>query len=432
MYNVNMNGLNPKQIPQESGVYFFKDDKGNILYIGKASNLRNRVSSYFKVSQTNSRIVKMLETSTNVTWQITASEIEALILESQLIKKNKPPFNVMLRDDKQYFYVVFTNETFPKIFLTHQPQSQDSLGKNKIVGPFTDGLSLKTTLRLLRKIFPYCSCKQKHNNFCLNYHIGKCLGFCCLKNPKIKQGEVQEYQKNILAIKNLLSGKKNSLIKAFEKKMNELGESGDFEKAIELRDKISKLKRIFENALILRTAKETNFYDTNNPTLKKIKTILKLGSIPQRIEGYDISNIQGKMAVGSMVVFTNGQPDKKNYRKFKIKSSQSPDDTAMLKEVLVRRFKHPEWDFPHLILIDGGKGQLSAAESCVPKNISIVALTKNDKHRGDHIYAAKQKAAMPLEKLSSDVHNLLLLIDSEAHRFAIRYYRELHLKNQKS
>src|SRR3990167_5972590 len=252
------------------------------------------------------------------------------------------------------------------------------MAQNIYIGPFTDGTALKTTLRYLRRIFPYCTCKKPHNNFCLNYHIGKCFGFCCLKdNPEQSRRAAEiEYKRSIRAIKN----------------------------------KLEKIKRVFENAKIIR--------DIGHKTLDK-KNIY-------RIEGYDIANIQGKYAVGAMVVFSNGKPDKNEYRKFKIYSKQSSDDTAMLKEVLTRRFNHPEWPAPDLILIDGGKAQLSAALKVICTQIPVIALAKDEKHRGSKIFISGKKNSISLSKLPTDAKNLLLHFDSDAHRFAISYHRRLH------
>ncbi len=415
-----------KSIPKKSGVYFFRDKHGRLLYIGKAIDLRNRVKSYFSNKPGNPRIAKLLELADKITWQETNSEIEALILESQLIKKHKPPFNVMLRDDKQYFHVIFSKDKFSKLFITHQPATYSDF-----IGPFTDGGALKITLRLLRRIFPYCTCKQKHNNYCLNYHIGKCLGFCCLKNIKLNSQEIKKYQSNIKSIKDILSGKRTLLIKKLEKNMAGLARKEEFKEAIELRDKINGLKKIFENALILRNAAaQIHAEDTQN-RLFVLKKFLKLKSLPKRIEGYDISNIQGQFATGSMVVFSNGQIDKSQYRKFKIRIENSPNDIAMLKEVLIRRFNHLEWLYPNLIVIDGGIGQLNAALEIIKSKdleIRVIALTKNDRHRGDHIFLDNKKTTVPIKTLPESVRNIILQIDAEAHRFVISYYRKLHSK----
>src|SRR3989344_7064507 len=191
------------KLPSNPGIYIFKDAK-KYLYIGKASNLKIRLGSYLKTK--DFRIKKMVGLSQTLKFISTKSDIEALILESQLIKKFRPQFNIVMRDDKQYFFVGFSKNEMPRIYLTHQPDS------DKHIGPFTDGNALKTTLRFLRSIFPYCTCNQLHHNYCLNYHIGKCLGFCCLKSGASNK-EKKTYSNNIKAIGKILSGKKNSFIK---------------------------------------------------------------------------------------------------------------------------------------------------------------------------------------------------------------------------
>jgi len=478
-----------KKLPQNSGIYIFSARGGSqpeadqplagaktfgrkkILYIGKALNLKKRLSNYLKTE--DQRILKMLSEAKKLDFIETDSEIEALILESQYIKKYKPQFNIILRDDKQYSFVVFTGSKYQKIFTTHQPQNY-----KEIIGPFTDAGALKTTLHLLRRIFPYCTCEQLHNNYCLNYHIGKCLGYCCLKNKDDSRFTIYDlriYKNNIDAIKDILSGKKSSLIKNLEKEMRMLSKKQEFEKAKELQYKIEKLKKVFQNAQIIQRdanipayrqagelhvpiAKQSRILDfstnqnnlgkigtndTNNTNaLKQLKKVFKLSRIPNRIESYDIANIQGKFAVGAMAVFINGQPDKNEYRKFKIYTKQTPDDTAMLHEILTRRFNHlpsavhseasaKEWAYPDLIVIDGGKGQLNAAQKAIygsSTSIMVIALTKNEKHMGHKIIMANGEE-VSLSKLPIQVKNLLLHINAEAHRFAINYYRNLHKKS---
>ncbi len=468
------------RIPPKPGIYIFSVRGGSafggkkILYIGKALNLKNRVKSYLKTDPRyarsfgearDTRIQKMLLEAEKTSFIQTDSEIEALILESQYIKKYQPPFNIMLRDDKQYFYVGFGGEKFSRIFLTHQPTVSSIKGsvlrgsKNlntkylslnaNFVGPFTDGTALKTTLRLLRRIFLYCTCKQLHHNYCLNYHINKCPGFCCLKKPTTDNLQLTTYENNIKAIKDILSGKKNTLIKQLEKEMKTLSNKQAFEKAMELQYKIKKLKRVFQNAQIVNNRPDVMVYHNKNRILTLMQKELKLPNIPSRIEAYDIANIQGQHAVGVMVVFENGLPNKNEYRKFKIRklSTSQVDnlgDTGMLKEVLTRRFNHSrmlrtpkpsakEWPYPDLIVVDGGKGQLNATKEVLSikypvLRTGIIALTKNEKHIGEKIYLDNKKEALPLSKLPIDVKNLLLQIDSEAHRFAIGYYRKVHRK----
>lgn len=405
--------IKPK-IPPISGVYSFNGSKGEILYIGKARNLVNRVGSYFG-HQTRPMILKMLSLARTLTWQETASEIEALILESSLIKKHHPRFNTMLRDDKQYFYVSLSDDKFPKLSVGHQP-GDDS---KKVIGPFTDGSALELTLKELRKIFPYCTCKQKHNRFCLNYHIGNCLGFCCLKNA-VGHAAATEYQANIKAVSDILSGKRRLIIRKMIKNLAVLAAKNDFDKADKLKIKVRKLRQIFENASIIRRLSE------KREALKQLKDFFGLPESPIRIEGYDISNIQGSFAVGSMAVFVNGQPDKSQYRKFKIKTVIGANDTAMLAEVLTRRLGHPEWSMPQLFVIDGGKGQLNTAISVIGKGIPIISVAKDDRHHGESVFSWSDKKPVKLTSLPQAARNLILAIDAEAHRFAISYYRKKH------
>lgn len=410
------------QIPNLSGVYTFRDKAGKPLYIGKAKNLANRVRSYFS-SPNLPMIKKMVFLAHSIIWQETLSDIEALILESVLIKKYRSPFNVLMRDDKQYFYVGFTKEPFPRLLITHQPRtitSGELRGKTQklladFVGPFTDGGALKLTLKTLRKIFPYCTCKQKHQNYCLNYHIGNCLGFCCLKNIVPTSEQKSEYQKNVLAIKNILNGRRKNVI---HKLVTELKKEENFTNLA----KISKLQRFFLNTEVIKRR------NVSNKLSLDLARVLKLKHKVVRVEGYDISNISGLFATGSMVVFTNGLPDKNEYRKFKIKTVFGSDDIAMLREILSRRLRHTEWSMPDLILIDGGKGQVNVVKSVLKEfdlNIPVVGLIKNLQHAGEKLLL-DNGSIIPLSSLPDDIRNLLLSIDAGAHRFAIQYYRKRH------
>ena len=417
-----------KKLPNSPGVYIFKNNRQKPLYIGKALNLKNRLKSYLRTD--DSRVRKMIDSANILKFIKTESDIEALILESQLIKKFRPQFNIVMRDDKQYFFVGFTKNEMPRIYLTHQPDG------DKFIGPFTDGNALKTTLKFLRSIFPYCTCTQTHHNYCLNYHIGKCLGFCCLKdNPERSRRIADEkriYIANIKSIEKILSGKKNSFVKELRKEADGFAKKDNFGKAIELRDKITKLERIFKNAKIIKNS------DILKAHRSELGSLLKMSKPIIRIEGYDVSNIQGLHATGSMVTFIDGQPNKSFYRKFKIQTKNTPDDTAMLKEILERRFRHSEWPFPDLILVDGGKGQVSTAVKILKKmsiKIQVIGISKNEHHVGHQLVIPGRKSAsansdgwrtIPLIKLSPVDKNLLLAIDSEAHRFAINYYRERH------
>lgn len=469
------------KLPQKPGVYFFLANDGKYIYVGKAASLKSRVLNYIKTftlnkaglaqiyERENGRIRKMVEMAKSLKYITTDSDIEALILESQYIKKRRPIFNIVMRDDKQYFYVGFSNDKFPKVFLTHQPQTAVKQSTD-FVGPFTEGSAIKTTLRYLRNIFPYCTCKQKHNNYCLNYHIGKCLGFCCLKQQKpnlnLKSQNEKLYNKNTKALKDILSGKKNLLIQNLEREMRSHAKNHNFQEAIQLRNRLEKLRRVFQNAQIIKDNKysDMSIYHYGDKVIKFLREKLGLKKLPRRIEAYDISNIQGQNATGSMAVFILRQDSgqvkwksgKNEYRRFKIGNKyqirnpkfkkvsgfgfrvsdlHSGGDTGMLREVLDRRLNHPEWPMPDLIIVDGGKQQLNAATDAIqsrispedPTPISIIALTKNKKHSG--VKLNTRNGEIPLSSLPLEIKNLILHINSEAHYFAINYYRKLHRKS---
>ncbi|HVZ11378.1 MAG TPA: GIY-YIG nuclease family protein [Candidatus Paceibacterota bacterium] len=412
-----------KKLPMAPGVYLFQNAGGQNIYIGKASSLRARVRSYRDAA--DPRIRKMVAAAAGLKFIRTDSEIEALILESNLIKQKQPQFNIMLRDDKQYFYVGFTKEEFPRIILTHQPHDPTVA----YIGPFTEGTPLKAALRFLRTIFPYCTCTQRHHNFCLNYHIGKCLGYCCLRedsrymDPEQRPRALEHYAANIRAIKEILEGKKSTLIKSLMKEMDRLARNDKMEDAIMLRNKIARLEHIFEHA---RIVKNSEILRRHEPFLARI---LKTGKTIRRIEGYDISNIHGQHAVGVMVMFRDGAADKNFYRLFNIKTVRGANDTAMLSEVLQRRLNHEEWPFPDLMVVDGGKGQTNAARATLAAlgiQIPVIGLVKDARHSGRAIIVPGRTQPVPLSKLSPADRNLLLAVDGEAHRFAIGHYRRTH------
>ena len=399
------------QLPKTAGVYAFKKGQ-NLLYIGKAVNIKERVKQHRE----------LINLATKAGYIKTDSEIEALILEANLIKTYQPKYNVVWRDDKNYFYVAATREAFPKIFLTHQPKLKSkkipssppsfSLRENSVidyVGPFVDGKALKQTLKVLRKVFPYRSCNKIPKHPCLWYQLNLCPAPCLLRSTLAKQIYwftksiiERESKKNTKNLLKILRGKKSQAIIDLKKEMKKASKSEDYERAAKIRDQIRSLEKVIYHAKIFQP--EWNF---------------------KRIEAYDISNIQGKMATGSMVVFTDGQPDKSQYRKFKIKIAGKPNDTAMLKEVLKRRLKHKEWPLSDLILIDGGRAQLNAAKAVVKNKIKVMAIAK----KRNELYMEEKEKPVLLKKLPREVFNLILQLRDEAHRFAISYHRKLREKD---
>jgi len=417
------------KLPKESGVYAFK--KGvEFLYIGKAANLKERVKNHFQ--QPNYKDSLFINKVRKIGYIKTDSEIEALILEANLIKKYQPKYNIIWRDDKNYFFVGITKEDFPRIFITHQPKLKIENCKLKInyIGPFVDGKSLKQTLKVLRKVFPYRSCKRIPKKPCLWYQLERCPAPCQIKfkmqSEKSKIKEIKkESQTNAKNLMKILEGKKSWVLKNLKKEMEKAAQEKNFELAAKIRDQLFALEKVLSHAKIFRAVSKARIINWEK-IQKSLSKILKTKKEISKIEAYDVSNIRGKKATGAMVTFENGLPNKNLYRRFKIKISGKPNDIAMLEEVLIRRFNHPEWPFPDLILIDGGKGQLSAALKIKMRNkkckiIKCISLAKKE----NKLYIEGKKKPILLKNLPREVFNLILQLRDEAHRFALSYHKKL-------
>ncbi len=384
-------------LPNTFGVYAFKNK--HLLYIGKASDIKKRAKSHFQ--QPSYRDNLFISKVEEIGYIETDSEIEALILEAELINKYQPKYNVLWKDDKNYFYVRISKDNLPVVSITHQKNK-----KGEYIGPFIEGKPLKKSLKTLRKIFPYYSKKNHPPKPCSFCHLNLCPG----PNPDIK-----EYKKNIKNLKDFLRGKKKAVIKNLKKEMEEASQKENYEKAAETRDKIEALERVISHAKVIRPKREIEYKKIEKELKKIFKKKIK------KVEAYDISNIQGQKATGSMIVFIKGKPSKNLYRRFKIKAEGKPNDTAMIKEMLKRRFKHKEWGYPDLILIDGGKGQLNAALSETPKKIPVSALAKKE----NKLFIENKKEPLLLKDLPKELSNMILYLRDEAHRFAITYHRKL-------
>ncbi|MDO8424604.1 MAG: UvrB/UvrC motif-containing protein [bacterium] len=398
---------NISELPRGNGVYCFKNKREN-LYIGKASNLRERIKNHFLQSTYRDNL--FINLVKKIGFIETNSEIEALLLESQLIKQCQPKYNVMWKDDKNYFYIGVTKEELPRVFITHQIEQKT---KTIYIGPFVEGTALKKALKTVRKIFPYYTAKNHPPKPCLWCHLRLCPGPDPVKS---------DYQKNIKNLVLFLRGKKLSVLKNLKREMGIASEREDYEKAARFRDQIGALENILSYSKIFPLPPSGEW----EKTAKWLKDALRIGGEINKIEAYDVSNIQGQEATASMVTFVRGLPDKNLYRKFKIKISGSPNDIAMLKEALSRRFSHPEWPNPELILIDGGKAQLNIAikvkiQNPQLKNIRIVSLAK--KH--NELFIEGRKNPLLLEALPREIFNLILQLRDEAHRFAISYHKKL-------
>ncbi|MDD5039693.1 MAG: excinuclease ABC subunit UvrC [Patescibacteria group bacterium] len=534
--------INLTLVPRKPGVYIFKNEKGEILYIGKAKLLKSRVSSYFhKSAQLAPGKQLMIPKIVKMEFIITSSEAEALLLESTLIKKHQPPYNVDLKDDKNFQYIkITTGEEFPRVFTVRRIERD----KAKYFGPYVSGLSVRRTLRFLRKLFPHRSFTRAPQSHQLRYLVKR-------YQKLIGPADPREYRKTIDRIISFLNGNYQGIVNELQRGMEERSREQKFEQAAALRDKIQAIERIMErqkvvsakpedqdilniaregsraavsvftvragkligqqNFLLTNTegqgdaelmqtfieryySQHANVPDTlivpaklpNMPLIQKtfgltvlvpqrgikkrylamgfenarhyvllqkaswertehaiqnalnqFQKTLRLPSAPHRIEAFDISNIQGTNPVGSMVVFTDGKPDKKWYRKFKITSVRGANDPAMMAEVISRRFKHitaegqtprakkkhptADWPKPDLVILDGGMGQLNAALKVLRFALPLIALAKQE----ESIYVPGRK--LPIRfPAQSDALFLIQRIRDEAHRFAITFYRKTH------
>jgi excinuclease ABC subunit C len=402
------------RLPKTTGVYLFFE-KNEIIYIGKAINIKDRVKNHFM--QPSYRDHLFIQKVSRISFIETGSEIEALVLEAELIKKHLPKFNVVWKDDKNYFYVAVAKnqQKIPYIFITHQKNDRYT----QYVGPFVEGNPLKKTLKYLRKVFPYYTSARHPKNQCTWCHLGLCPG----PNP-----DVVEYKKNLKKLILILQGKRKTAANALKKEMANLAKHNEFEKAGKIRDKMQALEQVMQHTHVIlheTLQGQTLQYIAKSDLGLALQKLIKTNKEVRKIECYDISNIQGKFATGSMVVFVNGMPDKNQYKKFRIQMKNEPNDIAMLKEVLTRRLLHPEWGYPEVMLIDGGIAQLNVAikaKNATPttKTIKIISIAK-----GKQELLIENKPKIPLKNLPQEVYNVIVALDDEAHRFAVSYHKKL-------
>ncbi|HWS48676.1 MAG TPA: GIY-YIG nuclease family protein [Candidatus Methanoperedens sp.] len=409
-----------KKIPTSPGCYIYKNSKGEIIYVGKAINLKKRVSQYFRRDDALGPKTKILVSQIDsIEIKTVNSEIEALILESSLIKKYLPKYNSLLKDDRSYLYICISKESTPRIFTAHFSNLPP---KANIYGPFPDASAAKSLLKTIRRLFPFRSIEKHPKSDCLYCHMGLCPG----PNPDKKK-----YQKDIQKIKKILNGQFKSLVKSLNIEMKLASKSEEFENALTLKKQIDSLNYIVSGWYNLKILfEDINLPEDNQSSaIAELKTTLnpylRIQKI-NRIEVYDISQLGNKYFVGAMVVWQDGHIDNSQYRKFKIKSKITPDDQFMIKEIIYRRLQHSEWTLPDLIVVDGGKPQVSAANSVIAseakQSISIIGLAK----RIETIVIKNDDSWIEIN-LPEKSHGLLLLkrLRDEAHRFANKYRQEL-------
>lgn len=408
--------LKKTKLPNSPGVYFFQKGK-TILYIGKATSLKDRVKSYFGKDLIQARgpvLVDMVFKADDIKFQATDSVLEALILEAELIKKHQPKYNTKEKSDKSFNYVVITKGELPKViiirgkelkksqqkFYARGPHSKGEGRRAKIFadfsstfGPYTSGTQLREALKIVRRIFPFLDEKSK------NY-----MEFYRQINLVPDLNDTKMYLQNIKNIKLFFQGKKKEIVQNLKKEMKAYSKTREFEKAGEIKRQLFALQHINDIAL-----------------LKSEKQTLVAGF---RIEAYDIAHMGGKNMAGVMTVVEDGEPNKSEYKKFKIRTQNDANDTGALKEVLERRLAHAEWAYPNLIVMDGGIAQINVAQKVLKSlklKIPIVSVLKDERH--------KPKAIMGDEQNAVKYKREIMLANSEAHRFSIAYHKNIRNKN---
>lgn len=400
-----------KKIPRLPGVYLMKDRNGDVLYIGKAKDLSKRVSGYFQEKRPKTaRQMSLMEQVEDLDYIVTSSEEEALIHEANLIKEKKPKYNVELKDDKSFPFLKLTlNEKFPRLIITRKKIEDGS----RYFGPYTRVKLLRKALAVMKGIFPLRTCRKIQDQVCLSYHIGQCMGPC------IKKITEEEYREIVRQLILFLEGKKTRLLQELTQKMKTLSKEERFEEAAIIRNRIAALSEV--------PGKRLRDYSGWGDVAVKLKRILTLPRLPLRIEAFDVSNISGKEATGSMVYFYNGKPDKSNYRKFRIKEVKDIDDYAMIREIVKRRYRRLKDEggtLPDLVIIDGGRGHLRAAYDEIRKlnlsHIPVISIAKEE----ENIFTMGSNKALDINK-DSQIQYFIQQIRDEAHRFALKYHHKL-------
>lgn len=405
-----------KGLPDAPGVYFHKNAAGEIIYVGKAAVLKNRVRQYFQKSVKDVKTQALVAEIADTDWITVDTEMDALFLESEMIKRYMPKWNILLRDDKTVSYVrINMKDAVPYISFTRNPVDDGAT----YVGPFYGKMVVEKAVRALRRIFPY---------YVKPYDGKKTLDTDLGLTPGVEIGKTTpaDYKRNLRKLIRYLEGGREKLLKDLEKTMKEAAAAGQYELAAEARDQLFGLKELKKKIVF----SDKEFLDiSSDQALVQLQRILDLDNPPRRIEGYDISHQSGTNTVASMVVFINGASARSEYRKFKIRSSTN-DDLKSMTEVITRRLKHTEWEYPDLIVLDGGAGQVNAILPLVaPYNIPVIGRDKS----GDHTKSAIVKIIVPGKGVAelapgSHVARLIARIDEESHRFAITYHSLLKRK----
>ena len=421
-----------KQFPTTPGIYLMKDELGRVIYVGKAVNLRSRASSYFtEAAAVDRRTADLIPEIHDIDFLTTDSEVDALLLEARLIKDIQPRFNTELKDDKTFPYLqITTHEDFPRVEFTRTPKERGA----KLYGPFTSAKKLRGTISVLQKIFRFRNCtldieaddeKWRWFRPCLLASINQCTAPCNLRISK------EDYRRDIHRLRLFLDGKKDSLLKEMRDEMVEASKELKFERAARIRDEIKALEDLSLRVDLEEHAQPEVFYIDPKKGVEGLRRAFKLDAPPRRIEGVDIAHLQGGETVASLVQFIDGLPFKHGYKRYRIKTVEGIDDFASIHEVVLRRFsrlKQEGESFPDILLIDGGKGQLSAAMAALRSLDITPPLTISLAKQEEEVFFPGESEPRRLSRHSFGLR-LLQYVRDEAHRFAQHYHHILRRKS---
>ena len=420
-----------KTFPTTPGVYLMKDDRGTVIYVGKAKNLRSRAGNYFlKEAAENPRTRELVKHIVDVEFIPCDTEVDALLKEARLIKDIRPRFNKDLKDDKSFPYLqIRIREEFPRVEFTRTPRSKGV----KLYGPFTSARSLRAAIQVLQRVLQFRTCsldivstedRWRWFRPCLLHSIRQCTAPCNLRVSK------DDYRKQIRKLVLILEGKRGKLIREMEGQMKEASVAMQFEKAARIRDEIAALNKLELRGDVDKDVQPEVFAIDPKKGLRGLRKVLGLATVPRSIEGFDIAHLSGQDTVASLVSFLDGLPFKQGYRKFKIKTVEGVDDFASMREVVFRRFKRLHDDdavFPDILLIDGGKGQLNAAMDAFRalgiEPPTVISLAKQE----EEIFRPGESESIKLSRHSAALR-LLQYVRDESHRFAQHYHHTLRRK----
>jgi len=423
-----------REFPAGPGLYFMKDANGTVLYIGKAANLRSRAASYFQPSADiestrGPKIVEMLRKVAEVDFLETQSEVDALLQEARLIKDIRPPYNSDLTDDKSFPYLEITlRDDYPGVYITRRPSE-----KSKLFGPFAGVSDLRSTLVILQKIFKFRTCnleldesddRRKFFRPCILYSIKQCTAPCADYISK------KDYRKNIADLIKFLNSKRTTLLRQLNQQMETAAKAMNYETAAMYRDRIRLIENLDKRGSLEENVQPEVFFTDPTESLEKLQKLLGSANQIRIIEGFDIAHLGGSETVGSLVRFIDGKPFKAGYRRYKIKTVKGVDDYACLKEVLLRRFFHAaagEELWPDLVLIDGGLGQLHAAEDAFKELKVVPPVLASLAKKEEIIFVSGKDEPLKLPAYNPE-KKLLQYVRDESHRFAQHYHHLLRKK----